>query len=161
MESLGKEYSQREKNVKVLRALPPEWNMKVVAMKESKDLSKITTFELFSDLKAFEFDIDRRKDEETSTSKVKTFVAATAKSNQAVESDDDDQDELALFIKQFKKFVKWGRASWKKGQSKPIAEESEDEDSSDSEDNEALICLMAKDEEVNYLSSSSLEMDSP
>ncbi|KAL8470958.1 hypothetical protein ACS0TY_033508 [Phlomoides rotata] len=38
MESLGKEYSQREKNLKVLRALPSEWDMKV-----------------------YEFDIDQRK----------------------------------------------------------------------------------------------------
>ncbi|KAL8477327.1 hypothetical protein ACS0TY_029579 [Phlomoides rotata] len=44
--------------------------MKVVAMRESKDLSKISTFELFSDLKAFEFDIDRWKDGETPSSKV-------------------------------------------------------------------------------------------
>ncbi|KAL8476997.1 hypothetical protein ACS0TY_029337 [Phlomoides rotata] len=58
MESLGKDYSQREKNLKVLRALPTEWDMKVVAMRESKDLSRISTFELFSHLKAFEFDID-------------------------------------------------------------------------------------------------------
>ncbi|KAL8542657.1 hypothetical protein ACS0TY_003515 [Phlomoides rotata] len=116
MELLGKEYSQREKNRKVLRALPPEWDMKVVYMRESKDLSKITTFELFSYLKAFEFDIDKRKDEETSTLKATTLVAA--ESNPDVESE-DDQDELALFIKQFKKFVKGGKSAWKKGQSKP------------------------------------------
>ncbi|KAL8522926.1 hypothetical protein ACS0TY_013034 [Phlomoides rotata] len=47
--------------------------MKVVVMRESKDLSNITTFGLFSDLKTFEFDIDRRKDEKTSTSKVITL----------------------------------------------------------------------------------------
>ncbi|KAL8534689.1 hypothetical protein ACS0TY_010642 [Phlomoides rotata] len=55
--------------------------MKVVAMRESKDLSKITTFELFSDLKAYEFDINRRKDEETPSSKVTALVAAIAESN--------------------------------------------------------------------------------
>ncbi|KAL8519985.1 hypothetical protein ACS0TY_010789 [Phlomoides rotata] len=71
-------------------------------MSESKDLSKITTFELFSDLKTFEFDIDRRKDEDTTSSKVTTLVASTAESSQAADSD-SDQDELALFIKQFRK----------------------------------------------------------
>ncbi|KAL8508102.1 hypothetical protein ACS0TY_018601 [Phlomoides rotata] len=79
--------------------------MKVVAMRESKDLSKITTFELFSDLEAYEFDIDRRKDEETSTSKVRTPVAAAAESNTIVESE-DDQDKLALFIKKPGHFIK-------------------------------------------------------
>ncbi|KAL8555951.1 hypothetical protein ACS0TY_003681 [Phlomoides rotata] len=93
MESLGKEYSQREKNLKVLRALSPEWDTKVVAMRESTDLSKITTFELFLDLKANEFDIDRRKDEETSTSKV-----TSAESNTTAESE-DEQDEMTLFIR--------------------------------------------------------------
>ncbi|KAL8480865.1 hypothetical protein ACS0TY_027403 [Phlomoides rotata] len=66
--------------------------MKVVAMRESKDLSKISTFELFSDLKAYEVDIDRRKDEVTSTSKVTSLVAA--ESNISAESD-DEQDEWA------------------------------------------------------------------
>ncbi|KAL8519935.1 hypothetical protein ACS0TY_010752 [Phlomoides rotata] len=65
--------------------------------------------------------LSRRKDEETSTSKVTALIATTAESNQAAESD-DDQDELALFIKQFKKFVKGRRTTWKKGQSKPTAE---------------------------------------
>ncbi|KAL8515632.1 hypothetical protein ACS0TY_014355 [Phlomoides rotata] len=170
--------------------------MKVVAMIESNDLSKITTFDLFSDLKAFEFDTDRRNDEDTSTSKVTALVAATAESNQAAESE-DDKDELALFIKKFKKFEKGeGQHGRKPGhfikdcpypETKKYADdekavrsernkkqdkkrtrtllselekskydspssfkpliESEDEDSSDSEDNEALICLMAKDEE--------------
>lgn len=53
--SLGKEYIQREIALKVLRVLPQEWDMKRIAMKESKDLSKISTIELFSNLKAFEF----------------------------------------------------------------------------------------------------------
>ncbi|KAL8473843.1 hypothetical protein ACS0TY_030630 [Phlomoides rotata] len=61
--------------------------MKVVAMKESKDLSKITTFELFSNLKPFEFDIDRRNDEKTPSSKVIALVASTAESSQAADSD--------------------------------------------------------------------------
>ncbi|KAL8536698.1 hypothetical protein ACS0TY_012042 [Phlomoides rotata] len=120
MESLDKHYSQREKNLKVLRALPTEWDMKVVAMRESKDLSRITTFELFSDLKAFEFDIERRKDEETPSSKVTTLIAPTAESGQAADSD-SEQDELALFIKQFRKFVKGGKSYMKKGSSKPTA----------------------------------------
>ncbi|KAL8473337.1 hypothetical protein ACS0TY_030241 [Phlomoides rotata] len=228
MESLGKDYSQREKNLKILRALPNEWDMKVVVMRESNDLSKITTFELFSDLKAFEFDIDRRKDEETPSSKVTALVASTVESGQTADSD-SEQDELALFIKQFRKFVKGGKSYLKKGSSKPTAEgkdfkaskgnttngylcynckkpghfikdcpypeskrytyeknafraerkmnqqkerirallsefektkeaspsssklpvESDSEDSTDSDDNEALICLMAKEEEVN------------
>ncbi|KAL8520591.1 hypothetical protein ACS0TY_011214 [Phlomoides rotata] len=60
--------------------------MKVVAMRESKDLSKIYTFELFSNLKAYEFDTNKRKDEDTSSFKVTALVAA--ESNTVVESED-------------------------------------------------------------------------
>ncbi|KAL8473754.1 hypothetical protein ACS0TY_030559 [Phlomoides rotata] len=95
--------------------------MKVVAMRESKDLSKISTFELFSDLKAFEFDIDRRKDKETPSSKITALVASTAESSQVVDPD-SEQDELALFIKQFRKFVKGGKSYMKKSSSKLTAE---------------------------------------
>ncbi|KAL8481766.1 hypothetical protein ACS0TY_028063 [Phlomoides rotata] len=69
--------------------------MKVVAMRESKDLSKISTFELFSDLKAFEFDIDRRKDEETPSSKVIALMASTVESGQAADSDTGGKDSKA------------------------------------------------------------------
>ncbi|KAL8456771.1 hypothetical protein ACS0TY_034860 [Phlomoides rotata] len=95
MESLDKHYSQREKNLKVIRALPTEWDMKVVAMRESKDLSRISTFELFSDLKAFEFDIERRKDEETPSSKLTALIAPTAESCQAADSDTGGKDSKA------------------------------------------------------------------
>ena len=38
---LGKVYTNREVIVKAMRALPREWEVKTVAMKESKDLNKI------------------------------------------------------------------------------------------------------------------------
>ncbi|KAL6553645.1 hypothetical protein OROGR_007487 [Orobanche gracilis] len=55
--SLGKAYGNREMALKVLRSLTPEWSMKAVAMRESKDLNKIKIQELFSDLKAYEFEL--------------------------------------------------------------------------------------------------------
>ncbi|KAL8481901.1 hypothetical protein ACS0TY_028152 [Phlomoides rotata] len=239
MESLRKEYSQREKNLKVLRALPPEWDMKVVAMVESNDLSKISTFELFSDLKTYEFDKDTRKDKETSSSKVLARDGKTARPEATlprawVRSGMDEQNELTLFIRQFKKFDKGGKSNWRKGPSKPTGEgkdnkvskgsntnnrkpghfikdypyprnkkysedekaaraerrkkqdnkrirallselekskeashssskqavEFEYEDSSDSKDNETLICLMVKEEKAQYSTNSSIEKDS-
>ncbi|KZV35989.1 hypothetical protein F511_34352 [Dorcoceras hygrometricum] len=39
--SLGKEYSNRELALKVMRALPREWDVKTMAMHESKDLNKL------------------------------------------------------------------------------------------------------------------------
>ncbi|KZV25473.1 hypothetical protein F511_05523 [Dorcoceras hygrometricum] len=39
--SLGKDYSNRELALKEMRALPREWNVKTMAMLESKDLNKL------------------------------------------------------------------------------------------------------------------------
>ncbi|KAL6560481.1 hypothetical protein OROGR_004040 [Orobanche gracilis] len=57
MNSLGKSYGNREMILKVLMSLTPDWSMKVVAMRESTDLNKIKIQELFSDLKAYEFEL--------------------------------------------------------------------------------------------------------
>lgn len=59
---LGKKYSQREMSLKVFRVLTKKWDMMVVAMRKSKDLLRITTYELFSNLKAYEFEMDRREE---------------------------------------------------------------------------------------------------
>ncbi|KZV33545.1 hypothetical protein F511_38169 [Dorcoceras hygrometricum] len=39
--SLGKEYINRDLALKVTRALPREWDVKTMAMRESKDLNKL------------------------------------------------------------------------------------------------------------------------
>ncbi|XP_075479472.1 uncharacterized protein LOC142520362 [Primulina tabacum] len=64
--SLGKEYSNREIALKVMRALPREWDVKTIAMRESKDLNKLELHDLFADLKAYEFELGIRTEEEPS-----------------------------------------------------------------------------------------------
>ncbi|KZV24775.1 hypothetical protein F511_35229 [Dorcoceras hygrometricum] len=49
--SLGKEYSNRELVLKVMRALPREWDVKTMAMRESKDLNKLELHDLLQILK--------------------------------------------------------------------------------------------------------------
>ncbi|KZV43254.1 hypothetical protein F511_09840 [Dorcoceras hygrometricum] len=49
--SLGKEYSNRELALKVMRALPREWDVKTVAMREYKDLNKLELHDLLQILK--------------------------------------------------------------------------------------------------------------
>ncbi|XP_075483658.1 uncharacterized protein LOC142523813 [Primulina tabacum] len=41
---LGKEFSNREFALKVVRALPKEWDVKTVAMREPKDLNKLASW---------------------------------------------------------------------------------------------------------------------
>ncbi|XP_073041928.1 uncharacterized protein [Primulina eburnea] len=66
--SLGKDYSNSEIALKVMRALPREWNVKTIAIRESKDLYKLELHDLFADLKAYEFELGIRTEEDPSTS---------------------------------------------------------------------------------------------
>ncbi|KZV55771.1 hypothetical protein F511_25977 [Dorcoceras hygrometricum] len=58
--SLGKEYSNKELALKVMRALPKEWDVKTMAMRESKDLNKLDLHDLFANLKAYEFELETK-----------------------------------------------------------------------------------------------------
>ncbi|KZT76779.1 hypothetical protein F511_46196 [Dorcoceras hygrometricum] len=62
LNSLGKEYSNRELVLKVMRALPREWDVKTMAMRESKDLNKMELHDLFANLKAYEFELETRSE---------------------------------------------------------------------------------------------------
>ncbi|KAL6521086.1 hypothetical protein OROGR_017655 [Orobanche gracilis] len=82
LESLGKIYTQKEKNLKVFRSLPARWDIKTTAMRVSCNLNDITTFDLFSDLKSFEYDIDRRERSEKSAI-MPTALAAVSERRQS------------------------------------------------------------------------------
>ncbi|XP_073122556.1 uncharacterized protein [Henckelia pumila] len=60
LNSLGKSYGKREVALKVMRALPREWDVKTIAMRESKVLNKIELHDLFADLKVYEFELGLR-----------------------------------------------------------------------------------------------------
>ena len=96
--------------MKAMRALPREWEVKTVAMIESKDLNKIELHDFFADLKAYEFEMNSRKEEEepsTSTS-TRALVTADEKSAQAVVKTTDQlcDDAIVLFVKKFGRFMK-------------------------------------------------------
>ncbi|KZV52528.1 hypothetical protein F511_31594 [Dorcoceras hygrometricum] len=77
LSSLGKEYTNRELALKVIRALPREWDVKTMAMRESKDLNKLELHDLFVNLKAYEFKLETRSEAEPSTSQPTKALAAT------------------------------------------------------------------------------------
>ncbi|KAL3812988.1 hypothetical protein ACJIZ3_014256 [Penstemon smallii] len=118
---LGKTFTDKEITVRVLKALPPKFNMKVTAMEESRDLGKISLTELFSVLKAYEYKLPRMGVEETSTSgPTAALVAAENQRRPAYKSKDvDSSDEatllnkkeytagdVALLMNNFKKFYR-------------------------------------------------------
>ncbi|XP_073279543.1 uncharacterized protein [Primulina huaijiensis] len=56
--ALGKDYGNREIALKVMRALPREWDVKTMAMRVSKYLNKLELHDLFADLKSYEFELN-------------------------------------------------------------------------------------------------------
>ncbi|XP_073030753.1 uncharacterized protein [Primulina eburnea] len=167
--SLGKDYSNREISLKVMRALPREWDVKTIAMQETKDLNKLELHDLFANLKAYEFELGIRIEEEPSTSQqTKALVASTVNlpveestsnksaeklSNEAMPRRDEKKSSDIRRVKDNKRFIK------KKSQRVLVAEEEKgkwaesetekstsEESSSESED-EKLECLMAKEDQ--------------
>ncbi|XP_031108432.1 uncharacterized protein LOC116012902 [Ipomoea triloba] len=56
IDDLDKELTQKEINLKILRGLPKSWKMKVIAMRDHRNLKTTSTTQIFSDLKAYEFE---------------------------------------------------------------------------------------------------------
>ncbi|KZV42038.1 hypothetical protein F511_18384 [Dorcoceras hygrometricum] len=110
LNSLGKEYSNRELALKVMRALPKEWDVKTMAMRESKDLNKLELHDLFANLKAYEFKLETRSEAGPSTSHpTKALAATTAEPCSPSTSKSADQlsdDVMSLFAKKFGKFMR-------------------------------------------------------
>ncbi|KZV21132.1 hypothetical protein F511_13198, partial [Dorcoceras hygrometricum] len=106
--SLGKEYSNRDLALKVMRALPKEWDVKTMAMRESKDLNKLELHDLFANLKAYEFELETRSDAKPSTSQPTKALAAST-SEQCSPSKSTEQlsnDAMSLFVKKFRKYLR-------------------------------------------------------
>jgi len=56
LSQLGKNYTQNEKNRRVLKSLPPSWKVKVTTIKEMHNLNEYKIDNLFGNLRAYEED---------------------------------------------------------------------------------------------------------
>ncbi|KZV26005.1 hypothetical protein F511_03878 [Dorcoceras hygrometricum] len=110
LNSLGKEYSNRELALKVMRELPKEWDVKTMAMRESKDLNKLELHDLFANLKAYEFELKTRSEAGPSTSQLTQALAATTSEpcspSTSKSADQLNDDVMSLFAKKFGKFMR-------------------------------------------------------
>ena len=100
LEALGKYFTTQEKVQKILRSLPPDWDAKVTAIQEAKDLSILKMEELLGSLMVYESNIKAREIEKAS-SKSKS-IALEAETHLSSESDED----INLLSRKFKKFLK-------------------------------------------------------
>ena len=91
---------------KVLRSLPERFHAKIMAIKESKDIDKISLTELAGNLQTYELGLTRIGKSSKSKS-----LALKAKSNDIDESSIDEDSKMKSYItKQFKKFMKNSKA---------------------------------------------------
>ena len=107
--ALGKEFQNEDLINKVLRCLSREWQPKVMAISESRDLSNMSLATLFGKLQEHEMELLRLHQNEENDKK-KKGIALKASSSIQEESDQDndadDDDDLSFFVKRFNKFLK-------------------------------------------------------
>ncbi|KAL8529116.1 hypothetical protein ACS0TY_006544 [Phlomoides rotata] len=65
--TLGKVFTKREMALKIIRALPEKCDVFTVMFQNTKDLKEVSPQQIFSELKAFEFDLNIRKTVKTPT----------------------------------------------------------------------------------------------
>ncbi|KZV42880.1 hypothetical protein F511_17484 [Dorcoceras hygrometricum] len=110
LSSLGKEYSNRELALKVMRALSREWDVKTMAMSESKDLNKLELHDLFANLKAYEFELETRSEAGPSISQPTKVLDATSieqcSPSTRKSAEQLSNDAMSLFVKKFRKFMR-------------------------------------------------------
>ncbi|GJT02024.1 zf-CCHC domain-containing protein [Tanacetum coccineum] len=93
---------------KFLRALPTKWRPKVMAIKESKDLSTLPLDELIGNLKVYEVVLEN--DSEASMVKKEKYKSLAVKARK-ISSDEEElcsgsDEEYAMAVRDFKKFFR-------------------------------------------------------
>ena len=87
---------------KVLRSLPERFHAKITAIKESKDIEKITLTKLVGNLQTYELGLTRIG----KSGKSKSMALKVKNINTDEPSDDEDSKMKSYITRQFKKFMK-------------------------------------------------------
>ena len=108
--SLGRIFPNEDLINKVLRCLSREWQPKVTAITESRDLSIMSLATLFGKLQEHEMELQRLNQHEENDKKKKGIALKASSSiqegNDIEDSIDLDEDEdLSLFVKRFNKQI--------------------------------------------------------
>ncbi|XP_073123640.1 uncharacterized protein [Henckelia pumila] len=108
LNGLGKTYTNRKVILKVIRGLPKEWDVKTMTMRESKDLNKLELHDLFADLKAYEFELQTREKDHSTSQLTKALTAVKIESPAQSEKSAEQlsNDAMSLFVKKFGKFIR-------------------------------------------------------
>lgn len=110
LKALGKLYSMKDVNGKILSCLTKEYRPKTCAITESKDIGTLSTEDLVGSLLAFEVELNSYKAQDVASSRERRSLALQAtQSYQEDYNDDSDtedptDEEMALYARKFKKF---------------------------------------------------------
>ena len=126
LQALGKGYSQSDLVRKILRSLTPEWEKKTTAIEEAKDLSNYSLENLIGNLTSYEVQMQEKENEKQTSKKIIALKTTTG----SEESENDNDQEIALLTRKFRIFIK-NRKFQKKGR---FPEKSKDQD-------EAPLCF--------------------
>ena len=103
-DSLGEKLPDEKLVRKLLRSLPPRFDMKVTAIEEFRDIASMKLDELVGSLQTFELSI---KDRNEKKSKSISFVSNTKEELESdKEADESISDALVLLGRQFNKILK-------------------------------------------------------
>lgn len=75
LNALEKILSNKMVVLNVMCGLPNEWDVKITAMRESKDLNKLELHDLFADLKAYGFELHTREEDQSTSQLTKALSA--------------------------------------------------------------------------------------
>ena len=110
--SLGKTFSNEDLINKVLRCLNRNWQPKVTAISESRNLATMTLATLFGKLQEHEMELSRLSQSEDHDKK-KKGIALKASTSELDDDDEEsnadvelDEENLALLVRKFGKFLK-------------------------------------------------------
>ncbi|XP_073153420.1 uncharacterized protein [Henckelia pumila] len=127
LNALGKTYPNRKVILKVKQGLPKEWDVKTMAMRESKDLNKLELHDLFANLKPYEFELQTREEDQSTSKLTKALTAVKIESPAQPEKTAEQlsSDAMSLFVKKFGKFIRRNQeGSYKRSfQKKDVVEE--------------------------------------
>ncbi|KAL5148756.1 hypothetical protein HKD37_13G035746 [Glycine soja] len=85
-----------------------EWQPKVTAISESKDLSSMSLATLFGKLQEHKMELQRLNQNEENDKKKRSIAlkASSSMQDENEEEDSDDEEDFSFFVKKFQKFIK-------------------------------------------------------
>lgn len=106
--ALGKIYTYKEKDMKILRCLPRSWREKVIAILEAIDLDVLTLDKLVRSLITHEMTVanDDEQDKKEKKNKSITLKNSIGKND---DTSDDKNEDMTLVARRLNKFMKWNK----------------------------------------------------